>query len=82
MESRFRIDETFLQLVMKELAEWGQDEILYHLGQIIEGRDSTTVCTQRSLRLIAILAIVLPSTARQLPVMELGRLRQKCPCSS
>jgi hypothetical protein len=38
MESRSRIDEIFLQLVMKELAEWGQDEILYHLGQMIEGR--------------------------------------------
>jgi len=38
MESRSRIDAKFLQLVMKELAEWGQDEMLYHLGQMTEGR--------------------------------------------
>jgi len=38
MESRSRIDEKFLQLVKKELAEWGQDEMLYHLGQMTEGR--------------------------------------------
>lgn len=38
MESRSRIDGIFLQLVKKELAEWGQDEMLYHLGQMTEGR--------------------------------------------
>jgi hypothetical protein len=82
MESRSRIDKMFLKLVMKELAEWGQDEICIILGRRLKGGDSTTVCMQRCLRLITILADVLPSTARPLPVMELGRLRQKCPCSS
>jgi hypothetical protein len=34
MESRSRIDEKFLQRVMKELAALGRDEMLYDLGQM------------------------------------------------
>ncbi|CAK9190848.1 unnamed protein product [Sphagnum jensenii] len=38
MNSISRIDEKFLQLVKKDLAERDQDEMLYHLGQMTEGR--------------------------------------------
>jgi hypothetical protein len=48
MESRSRIDEKFLQLVKKDLAKCGQDEMLYHLGQMTEGRGfDNSLCAEK-----------------------------------